>query len=90
MNGAPDGPGLHDVAVNGVKQQGGLSNCKEQQQHKGSQHSLVNAAAIEAQSDIRNGYEMCYHTDQARWFPGEICPGIPDSARAALWYIEAL
>lgn len=84
LNGAPDGPGLHDFAVNGMKEQGSLGNCDEQQQHKGSQHSLVNAAAVQAQCDIRNGYKMRHHIDQASWFPAEICPSIPGSARAVL------
>ena len=84
MNGAPDGPGLQNLAVNRVKEQGGLSNCEEQQQHKGSQHSLVDAAAVQAQVEIWNGYKMRHHIDQARWVPAEICPSIPGSARAAL------
>lgn len=65
LDGIPDGLGLLNVAVDGVEEQGALDQCEEQQQHKGSQHSLVNAAAAQAQSDVWNDHHMRYHIDQA-------------------------
>ena len=66
LNAFPDGPCLLHFVVDGVDEQNSLASCKEHQQHKGSQHSLVNAAAAQCKSDIRDCDEARHHVDQAR------------------------
>ncbi len=83
LDGGPDGVYLPVVMEDREDGESCLSRGQQDQQHKGGQHSLIDAVAAQAESDIRQGHKACHHINQACWLPTEINLCIPASRLAS-------